>query len=299
MTFSSPSSDITQTAENGLASTYAVCRDHLRTLDPDRYVACLFAPAVARPHLFALYAFNAEIARVRESVSDVLPGEIRHQWWRDALMQGVKGDAQDNPISQALGDTCARFNLPVETLLALIEARSFDLYDDPMPTWLDLEGYCAETSSALIRLASFILANGHDPGGGDLAGHAGLVYALTGLARAFPLHARRGQCYLPHELLIQCGVSLDAVFRGEDSKGLRAALAALRLRARDHLASLRSGIGQLDARARPAFYPVCLCEYLLDQMEAQAANSFAMPVSISPLMRFYAVARGAWRSRGA
>ena len=61
----------------------------------------------------------------------------------------------------------------------------FDLYDDTMPTLNDLEGYCGETSSSLIRLGAMILADGSDPGAADAAGHAGVAYALTGLLAPF------------------------------------------------------------------------------------------------------------------
>ena len=38
-----------------------------------------------------------------------------------------------------------------------LEARIFDLYDDPMPGRAELEGYCGETASALIQLAALVL----------------------------------------------------------------------------------------------------------------------------------------------
>lgn len=60
------------------------CGRDLQRLDPDRWLTTLFAPDASRPGLFALYAFNAEIARARESVSQPMIGQIRLQWWREA-----------------------------------------------------------------------------------------------------------------------------------------------------------------------------------------------------------------------
>ena len=57
----------------------------VREGDRDRYLAMLFAPADTRPHLFALYAFNLEIALVRERITEPAAGEIRFQWWREVL----------------------------------------------------------------------------------------------------------------------------------------------------------------------------------------------------------------------
>ena len=132
------------------------CEQLVREGDKDRFLAALFAPADKRGALFALYAFNLEVARVREAVREAMAGEIRLQWWRDAIESGG-GEASAHPVAAALRETIARFDLPVAPLIDLIEARSFDLYDDPMPNSAALEGYAVKTSSALIGLAASIL----------------------------------------------------------------------------------------------------------------------------------------------
>jgi phytoene synthase len=293
----SASAPAAASASVDLDAAYAHCTRELKALDPDRYAACLFAPAESRPFLIALYAFNAELARIRDLVSEPMPGEIRHQWWREALSCSGKEAAWQNPVAAALIDTLKRFHLPPEPLLALIEARSFDLYADPMPTWLDLEGYCGETSSALIRLASLVLAKGEDAGSADLCGHAGVAYAITGLLRAFPIHARRQQCYIPHEVLIACDVGLDDIFEGRDSENLRAALAAMRTRAQDHLEALNARATEVAPAIRPAFYPVCLCRGYLRQMEAPDYAPFTSLITVSPLARLWTLTRSAWRAK--
>jgi phytoene synthase len=290
--------DASPLAGEDLEGAYASAREAVRTLDPDRYIATLFAPRTAQPHLFALYAFSAEIARVRDAVSEPMPGEMRHQWWREALSCST-GGARTSPFVIALRDTMQRFRLPPEPFLNLIEARGFDLYDDPMPTWGDLEGYCGETSSSLVRLASLILAEGVEPGSAALCGHAGVAYALTGLLRSFPMHAARGQCYVPHEVLITCGISHEEIFAGRDTEGLRAVLAAMRQRARDHLELLRAGISTIDSRIAPAFYPVCLVEPYLNRMQRADYRPFATPVNLAPLAKFWHVGKGAWKARKA
>lgn len=278
-------------------AAFAECAALVRRLDPDRHAATLFAPREAQGPLFALYAFSAEIARIREVVSEPMPGEIRHQWWREALSCGGAEAAGQNPVAAALSYTLKRYHLPPEPLLALIEARGFDLYDDPMPTWLDLEGYCGETSSALIRLATIILADGEEPGHADLCGHAGVAYAITGLLRAFPIHARRRQCYLPHETLITCGVTHEQIFAGEDSEGLRAALAAMRERAQAHLDVVRHHVSDVDQRIRPAFFPVCLVQGYLDRMVRPDYHPFETLIAMSPLARLWRLWRSARQAR--
>lgn len=243
-------------APDGLAAAYAHCDAAVRADDKDRWLATLFAPAARRPDLMALYAFNLEIAAVRERVSEPLPGEVRLQWWRDVLTGEGRGDVSAHPVAAAITDVIARHRLAVAPLLALIDARVFDLYDDPMPTLHDLEGYCGETSSALMQIAALILAEGRDPGTADLAGHAGIAYALTGLLRAFALHAKRGQVFVPRDILAAHGVSRDDIVAGRDSLKVGAALSALRDVAGRHLDTANRLSGSADPATLAAFAPV-------------------------------------------
>ena len=155
------------------------CENLVREHDKDRYLAALFAPAQQRGALFAIYAFNVEIVRVAAFVREPMAGEIRLQWWRDVLNGERNGEAAANPVAAALRDTIARFALPTEPLLRLLEARAFDLYDDPMPDVAALEAYLDATSSGLIALAAFI------PLGiltwGRPAGEWTVIYFLSGL----------------------------------------------------------------------------------------------------------------------
>ena len=110
-------------------------------------------------------------------------------------------------------------------LAELIDARAFDLYDEPMASLGELERYALRTSSALIELAARVLNDGDDPGIGDLAGHAGTAYAVAGLLRALPIHAARGQLYLPADVMQRYGAQCRCVRRARDDRILRAALA--------------------------------------------------------------------------
>src|SRR5688572_9786132 len=126
------------------------CEELVRAGDKDRFLATLFAPQKYRRALHALYAFNLEIARVREMAREPMPGEIRLQWWRDALLGAGQGEAASHPVAAALRETAVRYRLPPAALAGLIDARSFDVYDDPMASVADLEIYAMRTSSALL-----------------------------------------------------------------------------------------------------------------------------------------------------
>lgn len=274
----------------------AHCETFVREGDPDRYYASLFAPADKRPHLFALYAFSLDVARIGEAVTQSLAGEIRLQWWRDAIEGEARGDAAANPVAAALEATITRFDLPRAALVALVDARTQDLYDDPIATLTDLEGYCGETSSAILRLASLILADGRDPGGVDAAGHGGVAWAMTGLMRAFPWTARRGQLYLPPlDILAEFGLTRDDVVSGRGGEALEAALKRMRESARAHLSRARAALAGVDPRIGPAFLPLALAPLYLDVMERPGYAPYESVVEIARWRRLWALWRAARR----
>jgi phytoene synthase len=278
------------TAGDAFSQAAAIVRDR----DPDRYLSDLFAPEAMRRQLFALHAFNAEVARVRDAISEPLPGEIRLQWWRDAI---ASGDDGGNPVAAALNETIRTASLPTAPFDNLLRARVFDLYDDPMPSLNDLEGYAGETSSVLIQLGAMILAGGRDPGTADVAGHAGVAYALGGLMRALPLHASRRQMYLPADMIAAFGVDPEDVFGGRATPALSALLAELRAITRRHLATAMSGIRELEATLVPAFLPVTLVEPRLKIGERAGFDPFRMPAEIAPWRRQWILWRSARRLR--
>jgi phytoene synthase len=280
-----------------LTSAYAECEAAIRAADRDRWLTSLFAPALTRRHLQALYAFNLEIARVRDLVSDPLPGEVRLQWWRDLIEGVARGEVYGYPQAAALLDTIQRFHLPSKPFLDMIEARIFDLYDDPMPSVDDLEGYCGETSSALIRLASIVLADGTDPPSADCAGHAGVAYAVTGLLRAFVWSCARGQVYVPEDIMRRHGVTRDSLLRGPATAAVRAALAELRRLAWRHLNETRRRIDSVAGNVAAAFLPVALVAPYLTRMEQTGYDPYRTRVEIPQWRRQWIIWTSARRAR--
>ncbi|SFK24586.1 phytoene/squalene synthase family protein [Methylocapsa palsarum] len=262
----------------GREPDYSYCETMLRRDDPDRWLSALFVPRPLRPHIHALYAFSLEIARVREIVSEPLLGEIRYQWWRDAI-EGSGSETQANPVAAALLDTVERSDLPKRPLLDLIDARHFDLYDDPMESVEALEAYARATSSGLFRLASTILEPDEPTQGLGADEAAGIAYALTGLLRALPWHCARGQLYVPLDLLAKHGARREDFAAGVATPGVLAALADLRALARRHLETFDARILGLPDRSRAAFLPASLCELYLCAMEQPGYDPFKTPVA--------------------
>jgi phytoene synthase len=259
-----------------LQDPYAHCEALVRTADKDRYLAGLFAPAENRRHLFALYAFAAEIARVREAAREPLPGEIRLQWWRDALAGEGRGEVSANPVAEALLDTVAQCALPREALIALIDAHVFDLYDDAMPSLAELDRYAEQTAGILFRLGAHILS-GEDRADtvATAAAPAGIAYGIAQRLRTFPRDAARRQMFMPLDLLAQHGVTREEIEARRDSAGLRAVLAELRAHARAASAQFRGAAAALPESCAPAFLVAALVPPLVGRLDAAAADSFA------------------------
>jgi phytoene synthase len=272
---------------------YDYCETLTRDHDRDRWLAGLFAPAAARPHLYALTAFSYEVGRLRDFVREPLAGEMRLEWWREALTGVGRGDVAGNPVAAALSDTIARFSLPTLAFDNLLSARAFDLYDDPMASLNDLEGYCGETCSALFRLAALILGQGRDLGGADAAGHAGVAYAMVGLLRSLPLTSARGQVYLPVDILARHGVSREDVAARRDGPGLRAALAELRGHARRHRDEARALMRASPSAIAPAFLPLAFLPLYLSRMERARYAPFETIVEAPQWRRQWALWRAA------
>ncbi|MDI4662774.1 squalene/phytoene synthase family protein [Xanthobacter autotrophicus] len=280
-----------------LDAAYAYCAEQVRAQDRDRFLAALFAPEDKRRHLLALYAFNLDVARVREVVREALPGEVRLAWWREVIEGQGRGSVEGHPIAAALLDTAERFALPRASLIALVDARIFDLYDDPMPKVVDLEGYAGETAAALLQLSALVLSPQAASGTGDLSGHGGVAIAMTGLMRAFPIHAARGQCYLPLDLLARHGIGRDEAVSGKASPALLAALSDLRAEAKRHLGAAREAAARLGPAAAFAapYLPLALVPGDLKAL-ARVRDPFQEVAGLSPFRRQFALWRGSRRA---
>jgi len=247
-----------------MQDAFAYCGELVRTMDRDRFIASLFVPLERRGALHALYAFNAELARIRDVARAALPGEIRLQWWIDVINGERDGEANASPVAAALLATIDRHGLSPTTLTDLIEARRFDLYEEPMANFADLETYARRTSSALISLSARIIAATH---AAEAAEPAGIAWAIAGLLHALPAHLARGQLYLPSELLERHQVHAHDLFAGRSSTGLESAAAELRAAARRQLAAAHPHVTALPPAAIPALLPAALVRLALDRLE--------------------------------
>jgi phytoene synthase len=237
----------------------AYCLEQVRRFDRERYLCLLFAPEPARSRLLALYAFNLEISKIRETVSEPLLGQIRLQWWREALAEFERGTVRAHPIAEAL--SAALRDSPIRPALIerLLVAREADLEDSSPANLGAMEMYASGTSGALQQAALDIL--GQTTEAADRAAeHVGVAWALLGLLRAVPFQARRRRLFLPADLLAKEGVECESVFEGRPGPGLAAAARAIDTRAGEQLVAARRLARDVPRAILPILLPAALTD---------------------------------------
>lgn len=279
------------------AETAALTADYLKSTDPDRYYASLVIGEDKRAAVQSLYAFAAEVASVRERVSEPTPGEIRLQWWDDALKGQGHGNVRSNPVADALLTTIGDYGLPIVPLQRLIAARRFDLYQDPMPDLTSFEGYAGETVSVLYQFAVMVLNDGVPVEDGDAAGHLGVANAFIGHVRAFGFNASQHRIFLPLPLFRANGVTESQIFAGTPTEGIRAALGQAIDLAGEHLGKAEAAIGALSPSLRPAFAYAPVLRAALGQLKHVQEQPFAPPPDVASWRKIAAMSWWTWRNR--
>ncbi len=185
--------------------------EETRRQDRDRFLCTLFAPEDIRDSLFTLLAFNAEVAKSREMVSEALLGEIRLQWWRDAIERiyaDPQGDFSDHAIVAELAEAVQQYGLSRALLDQLINARSRDMIDEPPKDVAELREYAVGTAATLNLLMMEVMQYSQSsPSEEELKAveHVGVAWSLTGILRASAIFAKYKRIYMPLSLMQECG----------------------------------------------------------------------------------------------
>jgi NADH dehydrogenase [ubiquinone] 1 alpha subcomplex assembly factor 6 len=205
-------------------TNFDYCAAQVREYDYHRYFAATLASADARRGLIALYAFNLEIASVRERVSEAILGQMRLQWWRDTIGEIYGGTVRNHAVVSEIARAIAAYDLPRQGFERMIDARMFDLEDEPPEDSAALMTYASATSGQLAAMSALVCG---EPGFVAGAEAVGRSWALSGLLRALPYHAAQRRVYLPKNILRECGLSPDDVMERRIASQMREAVAAI------------------------------------------------------------------------
>lgn len=270
----------------------------VRRHDRDRFLTALFAPEPQRMALLALYAFNHELAKTREVVSEAILGRIRLQWWRDALERVYAGGpAQHHEVIEPLAAAIRAHGLTRGHFERLIEARERDLDEAPPETLEALETYAEASSAPLVLLALESL--GETGAEAREAGRAiGTAFALVGLLRAVPFHARARRLYLPRDLCAAAGVEIErGLFELRPAPALAQVVAQVAARARHHLAAAHEKRDAVPRAALPALLPSVLARADLARLASAGYDPFAPAVAGVDPWRSWRLSLAALRRR--
>jgi len=268
----------------------------VRRGDRDRFLTALFAPAAARESLFALYAFNLEIAKVRETVSEPMLGRIRLQWWREAIDEIEAGKVREHPVVRALAKLvgpAAPAPLTRAYFDRLIDAREFDLDGRAPATLGELEAYGEGTSSSLLWLAAEALGARQEATRRALT-PLGIAWSITGLVRAMPFFARARRNYVPADIARGAGLSEEALFAWNDDAAIARAAALLADHARRHLAEADTRRRAIEPSAKPLLLFGSLARGSLARLARKGHHVTAGDTDIPPAAK---VLRLWWASR--
>lgn len=260
--------------EDGRASD--TVREAARGHEPDRYLAALLAPSHLRADLIAVAAFSAELWRVRDRVRDPMIGELRLQWWRDALHTLARGERTANPVADALGVAMRRHGLSADLLEMPIEARSRELQED---TDGDM-GAVVDAEVALFQAALLVLGLPATPDSGAACADAGAAYAI---ARQIAVALAR-----------QPNTAHDPA---QAWAGPGEVMTSMRDRAYEALAAARQRVTALDRGALVAFLPLAMVEPYLRVLERRNAAWSTHFAPITPLSRAWRIWRAKRRRR--
>jgi 15-cis-phytoene synthase len=267
-----------------------------RAGEPDRYLAALLAPPAARDGLLALAAFSAELGRIGHLVTrEPMMGEIRLQWWRDALGSPDAATRTGNPIADALREAAMRHALPVPLLLGMIDAHGNDLQAEPFATEAALDQYLAENEAAQFKLAARIPGG---PPGADLEAAstaAGRAYGLVRLLLGLPQALSQGRLPLPRARLERAGI--DDMPGEPDSAKVATLMSSLSADVRANLEAARQHVAKVPRGARVAFLPLALVGPYLRALERPGRNPLRDLAEIAPLRRVWRIASAHWLGR--
>jgi NADH dehydrogenase [ubiquinone] 1 alpha subcomplex assembly factor 6 len=284
-------------ARSGAAAEDASLAALVRRHDHDRFQTALFAPPRQRDALFALYAFNYEIARVREAVSEPMLGQIRLQWWREVVSAAFSGEApRQHVVAEPLTAIIREFGLSRDYFERLIDARERDLDPEPPASLAALEDYADGSSASLVLLALEMLG-ANQPEAQEAGRAVGIGYALAGLIRAMPFHAAARRSYIPADLAARTGLKIEDYEARRMTAALRVAVNEIAAAARRHLSEARSHRAAIPRAAIAAVLPALIAERFLRRLERVGYDPFDRRLALPDPMQSWRLAAAALLNR--
>ena len=186
-----------------VADAYATCLAIAREHYENFPVASRFIPAALRPHVAAVYAF----ARGADDIADE-PGRTPAE--RLALLDEWSAHLRAtprSPVFEALADTRARFDLPIDLFDDLLSAFKQDVQKARYESWDEVFDYCRRSANPVGRLVLRLarVARADADAWSDAVCTA---LQLTNFWQDLAIDWERGRLYVPRRVWQSAGADL-------------------------------------------------------------------------------------------
>jgi len=239
------------------------CGEEVRKNDNDRYICALFAPENVRDKLFSIYAFNCEIAKIKDITHDPMTGLIRLQWWRDSIEDIYESKKRSHFVVDKLFDLVWQHRIPKERFLTIINARETEIEFSPPENLNSLKLYAEKSSSDLIRLCLYILGLQNNNIIDSAAYNTGIAWALVGLMRSMRYNCLSRRVFLPLDLMYNLRITPEDLIEGRNLIKSKDIIRLIIDEAEKHIKLARSLTHEIDQSALPLFLPATIAmEYI-------------------------------------
>lgn len=261
-----------------------------RTGEPDRYLAALLAPPRQREALLALAAFATELARIPLRIAhEPAVGEIRLQWWRDALTLPPELRT-GHPVADAVRHTAQAQGLSAELLEALIDGNLLVLDAASPLTEEALTDLLWKTEGALFALGAQVVGLSASPGVHAGCAAAGQAYGAARLLLGLPHALAHRRVPLAKVQLVAAGLSAEELLAGTADARIERLIAACSAQIRGNLEVARQFAARLPRTARVPFLPLALVEPYLRAVERSGRAFLHEETRVAPLTRVCRIA---------
>ena len=242
-------------------------------------------PREKRRAIAAIYAYARRVDDIADGDLPVHDKRVQLESLRSALNVEPSGDA----MLVALADARSRFQIPAESLRALVDGGLQDLEQRRYATFEELHGYCCKVAGA-VGIACVAVYGSDDV---EHAETLGVALQLINIIRDVREDWQLGRVYLPQDELASYAVTEEDIAAGRTTDGWRALMTFQAARTRTYLQDGLQLLGSLDSRSALCVSTFAgLYRATLERIEAARFDVFDGPPHLSALTKLRIVGEG-------
>ena len=262
------------------------CQEKCAASGSSFYYSFLFLPAERRRAIMALYAFCREVDDVVNECNDPAIAATKLAWWRQEIAR-VAGGQPQHPVGLALQAAAARFDLPPEQLLEIIDGMEMDLQQSRYLDFKGLSLYCYRVASVVGLLAAGIFGYG-DRQTQKYAHDLGMAFQLTNIIRDIGEDARRGRIYIPMDELKRFDVPAADILAARYSDNFSELMKFQVERAEKYYAQALDQLPAADRRSqRPGLIMAAIYRTLLDEIRHDNFQVLHQRIALTPVRKLW------------